>query len=134
MPGNLAPAEPTQVMPYSLAAAFEETLFLDAFINEYADGRSERRAGAFNARRTFRVARRLSDEQLEDLRTFYYDVARYGAPFWFYNVRETTPPYTWDETGSNPVGRYAVVWEGGWNDTITFGRHESQFVLREVIG
>ena len=88
---------------------------------------------AFNPRHIFRLTRPLTDAQLDDLRGFYLSYARYGYPFWFYNLRETVPPFNWDETGADPVGRYTVTWEGGWNETIGLGRHETSFVLREVL-
>lgn len=132
MPGNLDPSEPSLLMPMTLAAQFQEIHLLDALVDEYADGRSTRRALALNARRGFRLTRPLTAFQLDDLRGFYMSFARYGRPFWFYNVRESVPPYTWDDTGSNPLGRYTVVWEGGWNETLGVSRHASSFILREV--
>jgi hypothetical protein len=132
MPGNIHPAQPSLVMPMTLARSFEEVHYVDALVNEYADGRSTRRALAFNDRKSFRITRPLLDYQLDDLRGFYLAYARFGNAFWFYNTRETLPLFSWDETGSNPVGRYTVVWEGGWTETIQLGRHEAGFVLREV--
>ena len=135
MPGNLHPADPVEVMPYTVARLFEESAFLDAQLDEYADGRSVRRALAINSRRTFRLTRLVSDEDLDILRGFYLANSRLiarGTPFWFYNVRETVPPFTWDETAGDPVGRYAVVWEGGWNETLCLRLHEVTIVLRQV--
>lgn len=133
MPGNLKPASPTAVMPMSLSKAFEEMHFLSAFVNEHADGRSTRRALAFNDRHTFRISRPLTDSQLATLRQFYLTTARFGTPFYFYNTRETQPLGSWDGTGINTVGRYTVVWEGGWSETLGLGRNEASFVLREVV-
>lgn len=135
MPSSILPAQPSFVMPMTLCRLFEEVHYLDAMSNEYADGRSTRRALAFNDRHTFRLVRPLTDSQLDDLRGFYLAndrlIAR-GHPFWFYNTRETSPLFSWDASGSDPVGRYTVVWEGGWHETLQPGRHESSFVLREV--
>ena len=132
MPHNLNPSEPTLVMPIGLMTAFEEVLFLDAQLNEYPDGRSTRRALAINPRHTFRVSRALTNYELDDLRGFYFAFARYGYAFWFYNLRETVPPFDWDATGGDPVGRYTVVWEGPWSDKIGIKLNGSDFVLREV--
>jgi hypothetical protein len=133
MPGNLHPALPSLVMPMSLAVLFEESLVLDAAVNEFADGRSIRRAMAFNCRHIFRLGRRLRDYELEDLRGFYYSFARHGNPFWFYNTRETLPLFSWDATGSDPVGRYTVVWAGPWSESIGMRLHDTSFELREVV-
>lgn len=132
MPGNLHPAQPSLVMPMTLCSAFEESLFLDAAVDEYSDGRSTRRWLAFNARRGFKLSRPLNDYELDDLRGFYLAYARYGHAFWFYNLRETLPPGSWDPTGGSTLGRYTVVWEGGWRESINLGRHLTDFTLREV--
>lgn len=133
MPHDLHPALPGLTMPNQLASAFEEVLMLDAALEEYADGRSTRRAMAFNSRRGFRLSRPLNDAELDDLRGFYFAYARYGHAFWFYNYRETIPPGSWDESGADPIGRYTVVWEGSWTETIGKARHTTDFVLREVV-
>jgi hypothetical protein len=132
MPGNLTPAAPSEVMPMGLCSQFQEVIALEQDLNEYADGRSTRKALALNARRGFQLSRPLTDAQLATLRTFYFTVARYGIPFWFYNLRETVPVGSWDPTGQNPVGRYTVAWEGGWTETLAVGRHGVTFTLREV--
>jgi hypothetical protein len=116
----------------TLARAFSEVRFHNGVVDNYADGRSTRFARVFNPRLSFRLTRPLTDPQLFDLRNFYLLVARFGQPFWFYNIRETEPPGTWDPTGVDPVGRYTVVWEGPWSDTLNLGRHETSFILREV--
>ena len=134
MPGNIEIQEPSLVMPMTLASAFNETIFVDAQVDEYADGRSTRRALAIFGRRGFRITRPLTDYELDDLRGFYFAYAKFGRTFWFYNLRETVPPGSWDGTGENPVGRYAVVWEGGWQETLLVNRNTASIVLREVRG
>jgi hypothetical protein len=49
-----------------------------------------------------------------------------------YNPRETVPPFSWDNTGNDPVGRYTVVFDGGWSETTSIGRAQIGFSLREV--
>ena len=132
MPAVLKPAAASVVMPKGLSMAFQEVLYLDADIDEYADGRSTRRVLAVNARRSFVTTRPLTDAKLAELRTFYLTVARYGKPFYMYNLRETAPPGSWDSTGASTVGRYTVVWEGGWQESLNLSRHQVSFKLREV--
>jgi hypothetical protein len=134
VPGNISIQEPTLVMPMTLASAFTESLFMDAQVDEYADGRSTRRALAIFPRYFFRLTRPLLDWQLADLRGFYMAYARYGRTFWFYNVRETIPPGSWDPSGSELTGRYAVVWEGGWRETLNLGLNTAEIGLRQVRG
>jgi len=132
MPGTLKTAQPSQVMPAGLCSSFQEMLYLDADIDEYSDGRSTRKPLAVNARRSFVQVRPLTDTMLDTLRAFYLTVARYGRPFYFYNLRETTPPGKWDATGASLPGRYTVVWEGGWTESLNLMRHTAGFKLREV--
>jgi hypothetical protein len=134
MPGNIEIQEPSLVMPMTLASIFTETVFLDATVDEYMDGRSTRRALATFPRHSFTITRPLLDSQLDDLRGFYFNYARYGRTFWFYNQRETIPPGSYDPTGEDLTGRYAVVWEGGWSETLNLGLAVAGIALREVRG
>jgi hypothetical protein len=53
-------------------------------------------------------------------------------PFWFYNLRETAPPFKWDPTGQSTTGRYTVVLDGNWSDQFNLGRSAVSLGLREV--
>jgi hypothetical protein len=115
MPGNITPATPTDVMPVNLSRAFHEELHLEADLNLYPDGSSDRNALAQNNRRYFTMQRLLTSDDWSTLRAFYY--AHQGVSFYFYNPRETVPPFTSDPTGQNTVGRYTVVFDGSWTET-----------------
>lgn len=133
MPGNIIITEPTLVMPMALMAAFTEEIERRALIDEgYAQGESTRRPLTLLARRRFRIARRLTPAQRSELVAFY-NLTREGVPFWFYNLAETQPPGSWDETGANPIGRYVVVWDGPLVQAARMGRSSSEFALREVV-
>lgn len=131
MPGNITPAQPTTVMPFVLCRAFQEELRLEANLNNYPDGRSDRAALAINVRHYFKLTTPLFRGDWTLLRTFFYD--HQGQAFWFYNLRETVPPWTYDPTGQNPIGRYTVTFDGQWSDTVTMTRAEVQIALREVV-
>jgi hypothetical protein len=120
MPGNLIPASPTTVMPARLARSFHEELRLECDINTYPDGASDRQALALNNRRYFTVQVMLPPAEWHDLRQFLFD--HQGLPFYFYNLRETVPPFSWDPTGGDPIGRYTVVFDGVWSETYTRDR------------
>jgi hypothetical protein len=130
MPDNIKPSVPTQVLPYGLASAFSEELRIESLVNEYQNGWSTRKAEHLNPRKFFRISRRLTLADWATLRDFYF--INLGKPFWFYNVRETVPPFTWDITGAEPLGRYTVVFDGPWSESIGLGRSPVQFGLREV--
>jgi len=116
-------------MPYALCIAFTEELRMETLVNTYPDGSSDRLALALNPRRFFRLTQRLTAAQWNSLRAFYF--ANKHTAFWFYNYREC-PNWHWDMTGVSTVGRYTVVFDGGWSDAVLIGRSEASFQLREV--
>jgi hypothetical protein len=130
MPGNVAPPAPADVIPFGLYSAFQEELRIEAYVNSYPDGSSDRAALATNPRHWFRCTRAVTAAQYTALKTFF-DAHRI-VPFYFYNLRETVPPWTWDSTGASTSGRYTVVFDGGWSDQIGLGRSSVSFNLREV--
>jgi hypothetical protein len=83
-----------------------------------------------NTRHYFQMTSALKAADFAALLAFF--MAHLGVPFWFYNLRETVPPYTWDGTGSSSSGRYAVVFDGTWSDQVGPARGTTQLSLREV--
>jgi hypothetical protein len=130
LPGNLNAAVVVGVMPFSLCSAFQEELRLETLVNAYPDGSSDRFALAINVRHFFRMTRMVTAAQYTALWNFYH--AHPTDAFYFYNLRETVPPWTWDPTGNQTVGRYLVVFDGSWSETIMMGRSQASLGLREV--
>jgi hypothetical protein len=130
MPGNVIHTDPVDVLPLGLYSAFGEDLRLEALVNDYQDGNSQRAALALNARSYFRLARPLTQAQWQTLRDFYF--AHVGQKFYFYAPRETVPPWGGDPTGDDPVGRYTVVFDGPWSEELRLGRSQAGFGLRVV--
>jgi hypothetical protein len=122
MPGNIIAAAPTDVMPAHLSRAFHEEMHLEADLNMYPDGSSDRNPLAQNNRHYFTMQQNLSPDDWSALRSFYY--AHQGRAFYFYNPRETVPPFSWDATGQNTVGRYTVAFDGTWSETYGHERAE----------
>jgi len=131
MPGNLQPAQPVGVLPFGLCSAFQEELRIECLTNTYRDGSSDRCGLALNPRRFFKFTRRVTPAQYTQLRSFY--LSHIVDAFFFYSLRETTPPFTWDASGNNPSGRYIVVFDGSWSDSVLMGRSEVSLGLREVV-
>jgi hypothetical protein len=131
MPGNVAAASPTVVMPAQLARAFSEDLRLEALVNAYPDGSTDRAALANNVRHYFKMTQGLTAAGWQQMYNFF--LQQQSAPFYFYNLRETVPPWSWDSTGQSTVGRYTVVFDGQWSDQFTAARTSVQMGLREVV-
>lgn len=131
MPNNLILPTPTEVMPIGPMAAFSESLEHAALLDEYPDGQTARSSLVTLPRRVFRLSRRLTHADAQTLYTFLKGMQ--GRPFFFYHLKETQPPGSWDATGVNPVGRYAVVMQGPLQQTVELGlRGTSSVELREV--
>jgi hypothetical protein len=135
MPGNIIPAAPADVMPANLARAFHEDMHLELDINLYPDGSSDRNALALNTRHYWTMQQTLVASDYAALRAFFY--AHQGQPFYFYNLRETVPPFSHDPTGGDPIGRYTVVFDGAWSETYTYERTVAAVTvnlgLREIV-
>lgn len=130
MPQNVAAAAPVDVFPQMLATAFTEEMRFEALSNNYPDGSCDRAPLTDNPRKFFKQTAPLTIAQWDTLRTFYF--AHIAEPFWFYYGRETVPPYSSDPTGADTIGRYPVVFDGGWSDSIALGRSSGAFGLREI--
>jgi hypothetical protein len=131
MPGNVLPANPVDVMPFGLSSAFTEEVRIEAYLNNnYPDGSSDRAALALNPRRFFKFTRPATADAYNQLWAFY--LAHLIDPFYFYNLRETVPPFTWDPEGAETVGRYTVVFDGTWSDQMGVARSPVSLGLREV--
>lgn len=134
MPGNIVITPPNQVMPLGPMSAFTEEIERPARVDEgYAYGETTRLALTTQARRVFRLTRSLSAADAAALENFLL-LTMTGRAFWFYNLRETVPTGSYDPTGANPVGRYAVTWEGSLTQAVAPGVRTvvAQYALREV--
>jgi hypothetical protein len=86
---------------------------------------------ALNVRHYFRMTQGLNPADWQTLRTFFNQWQ--AKPFYFYNLRETVPPFSFDPTGADTIGRYTVVFDGQWSDTYGIARTDVALALREVV-
>ena len=100
MPGSVANAAPTTVLPNSLSRAFTHTREYPVIDNEYRNGESQRSAQAATSRKKWNLTKRLTPAQLVTLRTFYD--ARNGThePFCSYDPYETNRKFSYDPAGA----------------------------------
>ncbi len=127
MPGNVAAASPSTVMPEVLARSFVAASEFLIDVNEYADSSVQTKAITTTSRKTWRLAAVMDATLLGTMRTFW-EARRNGEPFWFYFWREGAH----DPTGLSTVGRYAAVFVGGWNEVTTLGRSIVELMIQEV--
>jgi hypothetical protein len=130
MPGSLQSASPSDVMPASLSTAFTELREYAQLQNQYHDGTIQRSQLAQTSRRTFRLSKRLSAQQLSGLYTFWVSQKGGLTPFAFYNPFEATAGQqigsNYDATGNNTQGRVTVVFRGAWAQATDIARTNVQ--------
>lgn len=132
MPASVRNASPTRVMPAFLAKSFTASRVVAANENAYRDGSRQIGLLVNTSRKSFEAVLALSSSQLTAMRAFYESVKGGRGEFWFYYGPETSPAYTHDPTGVASAGRYSVVFESDWSQTVGMGRGEAQIRLIEV--
>lgn len=126
MPGSVANATPSTVMPLAVARLFAESREVPGRVNEYRDGTVQRRREASTGRRRFTATVRVDATGLVALRTFWSAVKQ-GA-FYYYHLTEAV----YDATGVATAGRYTVRFAGGWSEAMEMARGEAMVNLVEV--
>jgi hypothetical protein len=130
MPGNIAIAAPSGVMPATLCTAFTELREYAQLQSQYHDGTVQRSQLAQTSRRTFRLSKRLCAADLATLYAFW--VAKLGGliPFAFYNPFEVAAGHdigsNYDPTGNGTQGRVTVVFRGPWAQAMDLARTNVQ--------
>jgi hypothetical protein len=132
MPSSVQTTAPTTVLPASLSRSFARAQELATHENNYADGTSYREKLVETPRRRWRLVKRLTPAQLQELRDFY--LARKGPtePFYFYDPYEINPRFAHDPTGTSLYGRYTVRFAGPWEQSTPFARADVAIELIEI--
>lgn len=132
MPDSVVAANPTTVMPFSLAVAFQQSRQYSVDSNFYPDASYQSNPLSSTSRKQWQITKRLTQAQLTTLRTFFR--ARDGGAheFWFYDLWETVPIFTYDESGEAVEGRHAVRFAGAWTQVLDVGRNQAKLALIEV--
>lgn len=128
MPGNVAAAVATAVLPNHLCALFRESRTWPVRESTgYPDGRFQAEPQAANSRKSWELAKLLTFAQWLALRDFYD--ARNGAqqPFyWYPQIAD------YDPTGIATTGRWLVRFDGSLSRTFRLGREEVSLRLIQV--
>src|SRR5512133_3048255 len=99
MPGSVANAAPTTVMPNSLSRAFVATREYPVIDNEYRNGEAQRSAHATSSRKKWTLRKRLTPAQLIALRDFFDARNGMHEAFYFYDPYQTNPKFSFDPIG-----------------------------------
>jgi hypothetical protein len=141
MPGNLAVAAPSGVLPKSLCTAFTETHVYPLLVEQYHDGSTERSlifdgVNTPTEIRTWKLSKKLNDAAIAVLLAFFEGQEGGLIPFYFYDPYEPVPGQpigsNWDPTGAAVEGRHTVIFRGDWSSVTNIGRSEASLELLEV--
>ncbi len=132
MPGSVANATPVYVMPHSLFTAFVQNRVFPCLVNEYKNGESQRSVQAETSRKSWRVAKRLTPSKLATLLTFYEARKGQHQTFYIYDPFETSPMFSYDDTGVETTGRYTVRFDGPWEQLAQVPRTNLPLLITQV--
>jgi len=141
MPGNLAAAVATNVMPYNLCLAFSESRSFPMLSNTYHDGSAE--LGLITdgvnlpaSIRTWKLTQRLTGSTAIAMRNFFEGQLGGLTPFYFYNPFEVASGHAigsnYDATGLSTQGRHVCVFRGNWAESIGLPRTEIGLEIAEI--
>jgi hypothetical protein len=129
MPGSLALATPTTVLPWSLTSQWQEDTYWATIQSEvYPDGSEQLSVQVAQPRRSWALTKRLNYTEWIALRDFFE--ARKGGfePFYFY-----TDKGFYDALGVNTTGRYTVRFDGPLQSEYGLSRFVISLRLVEVV-
>lgn len=133
MPASVVAVTAILVLPLSLSRAFEHSRDWPLHVSEYRDGSTQRKYRPTTSRKSWRLGKALTPAEMVDLETFFEDRSGSLEPFFFYDGIETTPKWSWDETGASTVGRYTVRFrQEKWSRTLLIPRCETSIELIEL--
>lgn len=132
MPNSVQSAAPESVMPWSLCRSFSHERGFPVIENEYLNGESQRGRQADTSRKRWRLSQHLSPAALDELREFYEGLNGPHEPFYFYDVWDTSPKYTYDATGTETTGRYTVRFDCDWEQVAGIARGAVDIAIVEI--
>jgi hypothetical protein len=134
MPGPVANAVPSAVMPQLLCTAFSEKRAFESRVNEYHDGSRQSSAMVSSSRRSWSLRHRLTAAAIETLWQFW--VANQHTAFYYYNPFEPAAGQpvgsNYDGAGVSTQGRYTLRFNGDWNQSTYVPRADCTLELIEV--
>jgi hypothetical protein len=132
MPGNVAAAAPTTVLPWSLASRFTRQSEYPLLLAEYRAGECDQSILGEIARNTWELSwEHLTPTEITALFAFYIACNGPLTPFYFYDLTEPNAG-TYDPTGASTTSRYTVRFDGEWSQSIQLSMGKVSLRLVEV--
>lgn len=128
MPGNVAIATASVVMPLVLCSSFQRSEVWKSHVNGYANGEHEASSLVTNSRRAWELTAPLAAAALANLRDFFDARKGQQLPFYFYDTHEGV----YDATGTLANGRYIVRFASAWSHARQIGRQPASISLIEI--
>lgn len=142
MPGNIAAAVATAVMPQTLCLQFTEVRSYPLLTVGYHDGTTERSiitdtVNAPTSLRSWKIQKRLPASAELALRAFYEGQNGGLTPFYFYNPLDPASGQpigsNFDMTGASSQGRHLCVFRmQGWQETSGLPFTEAGIQIAEI--
>jgi hypothetical protein len=117
-------------MPFKLAIAFQRSQSFAVDSNRYLNGEYQANVLTSTSRKRWTLSSLLTAVQTDAIRSFY--TSQGPTEFYFYDVYETSPIFSYDMTGVAITGRYTVRFEGALGIALTKPRNKSDLSLVEV--
>jgi len=128
MPGNVATATASIVMPLVLCSSFQRSETWKSNVNGYANGEHEAASLVTNSRRVWELTVPMAAAALVALRDFFDARNGQQLPFYFYDTHEGV----YDDTGTLANGRYLVRFASAWSHSRQVGRQPASISLIEL--
>lgn len=132
MPNSVQNATPTLVMPWNLAISFQHSRQYPMIANDYANGENQRALLGFTSRKSWRLQCVLTPAQMVTLRNFYDSLNGMLGAFYFYDVFDTSPKYSYDNSGVSTIGRYTVVFTKEFNQVVGYPLSAIELTMEET--
>lgn len=128
--GSVAAAAPTELMPFALARAFSPRRAWLLRQSLYVDGSRQSEPLASSSRKEWGLVLPMTAVDYAAMLDFWRGAGGSGMnAFYFYDLTETEPKFTYDETLTSVFGLYTVRFDGAWQHALQLGELKAEASL-----